>query len=291
LEFRKANTMLRIMPASIYPESIMGAKISALSLEKWERELVRNTLILYDIIEGKLIAIMGAYWLSQVRTAASTGVATKFLANSDANVLGVLGSGRFAEMQILAISAVRTLNQIKVYSRNEAKRIRFCETIRSNTNLEIVSVNTPKEVVRGSDILVTITDSADPVFEGKWVELGTHINAVGSNNPTHRELDSDLVVRSKVIVDSREQALKEAGDLIIPIQEGVFDVDNIYAELGQVVAGVKLGRCNASEITLFKSCGIAIEDIVVAGVVYDLAKKNNFGTEIDFGPVDATSVT
>jgi ornithine cyclodeaminase/alanine dehydrogenase-like protein (mu-crystallin family) len=157
----------------------------------------------------------------------------------------------------------------------------FCEEIHKKTGIEAIPVNKPEEAVSGSDIIITATTSKNPVFKGEWLEKGVHINAIGSHTPETRELDETTIKKSKIIVDSKEATLKEAGDLIIPIKKGIISSNAIYAELGELIAGKKLGRESKDEITVFKSVGLAIQDISTAKLVYEKAVKENIGKTIE----------
>jgi ornithine cyclodeaminase/alanine dehydrogenase-like protein (mu-crystallin family) len=156
----------------------------------------------------------------------------------------------------------------------------FAEEMNAATDIEVVAVDDPKAAVAGCDVVSTTTSSPTPVFEGKWLEEGTHVNAIGSHAPEVQELDSDTVARARVVVDSKEAVLAEAGDLIIPIKEGRFSADHIYAELGQLITGEKKGRSSDTEITLYKSVGLALQDSAAAVKAYELAKKKGIGTEV-----------
>jgi len=237
---------------------------------------------LYDSVNGSLLCLMGGSHLTAMRTAGVCGVASKYLAREDSEVLGLFGAGVEAQTQVLAIHQARPLKKIKVFDPVPGKAATFAQEIAAETGIEVSAVSDPKEAVVGCDIVSTTTSSKTPVFQGAWLEDGTHVNAIGSHSPDVRELDGDTVARTKIVVDSREAVLAEAGDFIVPIKEGRISKDHIYAELGELIVGKKEGRISANEITLFKSVGLALQDAAAAAVTYQLAKKKGIGTEVIF---------
>jgi alanine dehydrogenase len=239
-------------------------------------------VLLYDPTNGSLLALMGGNHLTAMRTAAVCGVATKYLARRDAEVLGLFGAGVEGRSQVLAIHEVRPLKKVKVFDPVPGKATALAEEMATTIGIEISAVDDPKEAVTDCDIVSATTNSATPVFEGRWLQGGTHINAIGSHAPDVQELDSDTVARAKVVVDSREAVLAEAGDFIVPIKEGRFSEDHLYAELGELITGTKPGRSSSSEITLFKSVGLALQDAAAAARTYRLAKEKGVGTEVAF---------
>jgi ornithine cyclodeaminase/alanine dehydrogenase-like protein (mu-crystallin family) len=219
-------------------------------------------VLLFDSATGKPLAMIDANHLGQIRTGAASGVATDLLARPDAHVLGVIGAGFQARTQVEAIRAVRDIREVRVWSRGEANRQRFAEATNSRATA------TAEEAVRGADIIVTATYAKDPVLESSWVEPGTHINAIGSNNPTRRELPADLIARASLIaVDALEQARIESGDLILAWTEQDWCSPRLV-EMSRVAAGLA-GRTSPSEITIFKSNGLGIQDIAAAGYVWE----------------------
>jgi len=230
---------------------------------------------------GEPMAIMEAAYLTALRTGAASGVATKYLARKESKRAGVIGTGMQAKFQLEALATVRELNSASVYSPNPEHRTRFAEEAGRKLGIEITPTNSATQVVETADILVTATSAREPVVEGARLREGVHINGVGSHNPQARELDSMVVKRAKVVVDSREAALSEAGDLLIPIAEGGFFPRDIYAELGEIVTGAKPGRERPDEITLFKSVGLAIQDVAVAKAAYDKARIRGVGLQFE----------
>lgn len=239
-------------------------------------------LVLSDPRSGAPLAVMDASYLTAMRTGAVSGVATKHLARPDAKRVGIFGAGVQAQTQLSAIACVRKLEGAWVYDTDAAKVKSYADQMTKTLGLPVVAVKTPREAIEGMDIIVTASSAAEPIFDGAWLEPGQHINGIGSHAPHTRELDTRTIVRSKVFADSIDACLVEAGDLLIPIKEGAIQKDHIRASLGDVVAGMKPGRESASEITLFKSVGLALQDASTAHMVYQAALKQKAGVEFAF---------
>jgi ornithine cyclodeaminase/alanine dehydrogenase-like protein (mu-crystallin family) len=237
-------------------------------------------VLLFETTTGALRAILAANHLTGIRTGAATAVAAKYLAREDASVLGIFGTGVQARHQVAALMEVRPLRLVKVFNLDRAKASAFANQIENDIGAQVRVADSPQSTVAGSDLVVTATSSLEPVFSGDWLEEGTHVSGVGANSPTKRELDGTSFQRSKVVVDFRQQTLEEAGDLQAAIRTGAIAADGIHAELGEVVTGRKEGRSNSREITLFKSVGVAVEDIAVAAFVYQRAKATGLGTSV-----------
>jgi ornithine cyclodeaminase/alanine dehydrogenase-like protein (mu-crystallin family) len=245
---------------------------------------VRFAVLLYSGDDGRLLAIIEADWLGQMRTGAASGLATRYMARPDADTLALIGSGGQARTQLLAISAVRPLTRVAVYGRDSERREQFCAEMAARTGLSVVPVESAEEAVRAAAIVVTATTAREPVVLGEWLPAGAHVNAMGSNWHNRREIDDVAVERSAVVaVDALDQARIEAGDLLIPAAHGRFDFARAV-ELGHVVAGETPGRTAPDDITLFNSLGIALEDIAVAGHVYAIAHEQGRGDEINLLP-------
>jgi alanine dehydrogenase len=237
-------------------------------------------LLLFEMKTGALRAVIAANYLTGIRTGAASGVAAKYLAREDADVLGIFGAGIQARHQVAAILAVRQVRLVKVFDRDHIKATAFARWISTEFGLEAQATESTKEVVTGSRLVVAATTSREPVFSGEWLEPGTHLSGVGANTPVKRELDTTCFRRSKIVVDSRDQALKEAGDLREALSSGTITADQVHAELGEVITGRKVGRSSGSEITLFKSVGIAVEDIATAAYVYEQAIAKDLGARL-----------
>jgi len=242
---------------------------------------IQGTILLLDAKNGSLLAILDGGHVTAMRTAAASGVATKYMARQDVEQVGIFGAGIQGETHLLAMCEVSKISRALVFDVSKQKADAFSKKMKKEVDVEISVANSEREVIKDSDIIVTVTTSRQPVFKGEWLESGCHINGVGSHHgPGIREVDATTVKRSLVVVDSREACLKEAGDLIDPIAEGVISQEHIYAELGEVVAGKKKGRMKDGDITFFKSVGLALEDVSTALRTYDLAQKRGVGKNV-----------
>ncbi len=241
-----------------------------------------GVLLLNDPATGRPLAVMDAGLLTAVRTGAVSGVATKYLARQAARAVGVLGAGVMAKWQLAAVSAVRPIESVAVYDRAPGRADAFAVEMGLRLSKKIVAVDHPRKAIEGRDVVVVATSATEPVFEGAWLEPGQHVNAIGSHAPSHRELDTAAIVRARVFPDHPEACLAEAGDLLIPIKEGAIGRDHLQAGLGEVIAGLKPGRQRDDEITLFKSVGLAIQDVATASLVYERAKARRVGVEFTF---------
>ena len=237
--------------------------------------------ILYKQGDG-LVAFIRSSRLGQTRTGAASGVATKYMARKDASRLGCFGTGHQAETQIVAVAQARKLESIHVYGRDAQKRNPFADRMSGLLGREVRPVETPAEAVKGRDIVITITSSQQPVFDGRLLEPGTHVNAAGANTRVHRELDEHAVTRCGVIAtDDIEGAKLECGDLDWPADKGMLAWEKVW-DLAHIVAGVMPGRRSDEEITLFESQGIGLEDAAAAALVYERAKERGIGTALPF---------
>jgi len=237
-------------------------------------------VLLQDPATGDVICIMDGGYLTAVRTGAVSGVATKYLAREDkGQVAGIFGAGVQAKMQLWAVAVARDLKKAYVYDISDEAVGKFSSEMSGKLNLEVIRAKSPDEVLAQCDIICTATSSPTPIFNGAKVKEGTHINGIGSHTPNARELDTNIVMRSKFIADSYEACLKEAGDIMIPIKEGAITEKHMHAELGEIVTGKKPAREIQSEITLFKSNGLAIQDVATAKLIYDKAVEAGIGTQ------------
>lgn len=231
-----------------------------------------GAVLLHSGDTGELLAMVNASAVTAIRTAAVSAVATKLLAREDASTLAVIGSGVQARGHIQSIPLVRGIRDIRVFSRNRTQA----------ESLGVTLAASVESAVRDADIVVTATSSKEPVLLRNWIAPGTHINAVGSSVSTSRELDSAAVAASSLFVDRRESTVNESGDYLFAFREGAIDEDHIRAEIGEVLIGTANGRTSAHEITLFKSLGLAIEDLASAAFLYEKARRLGAGTTIDF---------
>lgn len=228
------------------------------------------TVLLYAA-DGRPLASIEANALGQIRTGAASGVATRRLARPDAAVVGLIGSGFQAETQLQAVAKVRRVREVRVFSRSAERRKQFAAGMAASLGLSVTAVETAERAIRGCDIAITATNARDPVLLGEWLEPGMHINAIGSNHARRRELDAAAVNRaSRIVADSVEQSKIESGELIAAFEQHPDGWERV-AELADVVSGKAPGRQTQDDITLFKSNGVALEDIAVGGYVYQQA--------------------
>lgn len=269
------KSYLHYMAAADSAAGYMGMKIYTTS-----RHGLRFLVPLFDANTGDSLALIEADYLGQVRTGAASGVATKFLARENAATVGIIGTGSQAKTQLEAIAAVRKINEIRAYGRDQARRENFASEMSSRLKSRVVPADSAERAARDAEIVVTATTSTRPVLEGKWLAPGAHINAIGANFPQKRELDDEAIRRCDLIaVDSREQSKMEAGDLIDTLRGDDSGWGRVL-ELSEIIAGKAKGRTNANEITLFKSSGVASEDVAVAGRIYELALERHIGRQI-----------
>jgi len=275
---RLPKAALHILQGAVPSANVLGYKAYTSS-----REGVRFLVYAFNAERGNLDVVVEANHLGMTRTGAAGGVAAKWLARPDAKVAGVFGSGWQAQGQIEALAHVRKLERVKVFSRNAQKLAKFCQQMRARLSIEVVPAASAEETVKGSDIVVTITTSATPVFSGEWVGPGTHINAAGSNSLLRREIDEETVRKCHVVtVDSRPSAMKEAGDLLPALEKGRLH-SGALTEIGEVIAGTRPGRTSAEQITLFESQGMAMQDLIIAAELAKLARAQGVGQEVDIG--------
>lgn len=273
------------MPAYIKAMGALGTKVVSIYSDnpsKYSLPTTLGVILLNNPHNGEPLAIMDGTFLTAMRTGGVSGVATRYLARKNARTVGIIGTGAQGRTQIMAVSRVRSIEQVKAYDIAPERCKAFCQEVSEKIKVQATCVGRPEDAVKGSDIVITSSSSKVPVLNGEWLDEGTHVNAIGSHTPDSRELDVKAIQRSKLIVDSREAALKEAGDIMIPISQGIINADHIYADLGEVVSGKKIGRENDDEITIFKSQGLALQDLSTAIKVYENAKRKGVGRDISF---------
>jgi ornithine cyclodeaminase/alanine dehydrogenase len=267
----------RIMAAVVPDMGGFGLKTLTGTPGKRKPDRTYFAMLYFDVSTGALLAVIPATHITGIRTGAASGVATKYLARKDARTVGLFGAGFQGRNQIRAVREVREIERVKIFDVVREPAEKLAEELRAEGVEASVSAS-PEETVRGSDIVASATTAQEPPIRGEWLEPGCHVNAVGANAPTKREVDDEAFRRARVVVDFEEQVLQEAGDLIAARGSGAL---TIHAELGDVVTGKKTGRATDDEITLFKSVGVAIEDVAVAAFVYREAKKKKLGSELD----------
>jgi alanine dehydrogenase len=243
----------------------------------------QGAVVLIDGEHGSPLALMDAASITAIRTAAVSAVATRLLARRDARTLVLLGSGVQARTHMDAMLAVHPFERIVVWSRRPEHASAFVQERAVKTRARVEVGDSAEAAVRDGDVICTVTASNEPVLRGRWLRRGTHLNVVGSSLPNVREVDTDAVRMSRVFVDRIESAVNEAGDLIIPMREGAFSERDIAGEVGQILTGSISGRGADDEITMFKSLGLAIEDLASAHFLYGAAKGAKRGTWVDFG--------
>ena len=270
--------VLHNMSASFPAAQALGIKAYA-SVAGTTRFLVA----LWDSETGELKALMEGNRLGQLRTGAASGVATRHLARADARVACVIGTGWQARSQLEAICAVRPIAEARAFSRDPERRRAFCDDMSRQIGIEVRPSESAEEAVRGSEVIVTMTSSREPVLLGQWLEPGMHVNAAGSNWANRQELDVEAVRRADVVLaDQVEGAKLESGDLVAAVAAGAIGWEAV-GELGDVVAGKIPGRTNAEQITLFESQGLAVQDTAAAAYVYAEARRQGVGREVAFG--------
>ena len=239
-------------------------------------------VLLFSGDTGEPLALMNASAITAIRTAAVSGVATRALAREDASDLIIFGAGVQARSHLTAISCVRPVKRARVISRNPDHARKFVIDLQEHFDFPISCVDSGFDAMAGADLIVTATTAREPVVRREWIAPGTHINAIGTYSPRAREIDSATMAAASIFVDRRESALNEAGDYLIAAQEGAIGPDNIRAELGEVLIGAAAGRTSRDEITLFKSLGLAVEDLAAAAYLYQKAQQQNVGAWLDF---------
>ena len=271
-----------LMPAYVADPPQLGAKLVTVFGDNHRRGLPSHlaTILLLDPDTGALIALMDGRYITEARTAAVSAVSARHLARADASTLAILGTGVQARSHLEALAAVRPIRDVRVWSPTPASRERFVAEMSGHVPAAITAAVSAEAAVRGADIIVLVTSSPSPVVEAAWVAAGAHVISVGACRPDQREMDPALVARARLVVDSRAAALVESGDVVLGLAEGRFDVDHVAGELGDVVRGALAGRTSADEITIFKSLGMAVEDVVAADLVYRRALESGAGTDL-----------
>lgn len=270
------------MPAYIAGESISTVKVVSVYRDNPALDLptVIASVLVLDAETGVPLALMDGTMLTAMRTGAASGLATDLLALPHASILGVIGAGAQARTQIEAVCAVRPISEIRIYSLSDTAKI--AHELRGRVAANVIVATSAHQALEGAQIIVTATNSKTPVVQRVHVAPGTHINGIGSFTPEMQEIAAEVVRDAKIVVDHRPSAWAEAGDLVIPRLQGMIQESSVYAEIGEIAAGVKPGRTSNDEITFFKSVGNAVQDAVTAAHVLKVAEERNLGTEVDF---------
>jgi ornithine cyclodeaminase len=279
LELGEQKSFFGVMPASLSDPPAVGTKLVTVFAANHARGLPSHlaTIVLLDPGTGALIAILDGRYITEARTAAVSAVAVDALARPDAGILAILGSGVQARSHLEALRCVRRLREVRVWSPTAAHRSAFAREMESTAGVPIVSADTPALAVRGADLIVAATASTAALIDANEVSDGTHICAVGACRPTHREIGSALVGRARVFVDSRIGALAEAGDIVLALKEGIIGQDHVAGEIGELLSGRVEGRQADAQVTLFKSLGMAVEDVAAAHLALTRARAHGRG--------------
>lgn len=276
---------LGMMPSYLGDFKAMGLKVVSVfpSNHGTEYDSHQGAVLLFETEHGRLLAIVDASEITAIRTAATTAVATRLLARADAGDLAILGSGVQARTHLEAMLLARAIRRVRVWSRNPDHARHFAEQAAQRHGVKVEPMATAQAAVTGADIICTTTAAPEPVLLGEWIAPGTHINAVGSSVAFTRELDTAAVAKARLFVDRRELTINEAGDFLFAKKEGAIGDDHIQGEIGDILLGKLAGRGLPDEITLFKSLGLAVEDLAAAHHVYHKALEKGMGTALELG--------
>ncbi len=268
------RSFFALMPALYRAQGVLGAKLVTVVPANAARGLHTHlaAISLFDPETGELLAVLDGRYITEARTAAASAVSARYLAREDARVLAILGSGVQAASHFDLLPCARAFREVRVWSPTRENLLRFVER-RPGAS----AAGSAEEAVRGADVVVVATSSVTPAICAGWVTDGAHVIAIGACRPSQREVDAALVARSVLVVDSRAAALQESGDVVQGIEEGSFAAEHIRAELGEIAGGQAVGRRTAVEVTLFKSLGLAVEDVAAAGLAYRRARERGLG--------------
>ncbi len=288
IDIPESNGTTAILPSHMPKMGVFGVKLVSTFFDnpKLNLPVVNGVIVLQDGKTGEVLAIMDGNLPTAIKTGAATGVATDALARRDARSAGLIGTGYQASRQLEAICEVRPgIAEIRVFDVDGRRSQTFAGDMRgflSRFPARVVPVESSEQAVRGADIIITVTTSTTPVFDGKWVADGAHINAVGSFTPEMQEIDETTVKKaSKIVTDTREVALELAGDLIQPMRKGIVSQDVIYGEVGDILSGKKRGREREEEVTIFESIGLSALDVAVAKTIYENALAKGLGRQVE----------
>jgi alanine dehydrogenase len=282
VEMSRYGGNLLVMPAYLSGSNALATKLVTTHLDNHKSGLptVIGTIILTDPENGRPLAILDGTYLTAIRTGAAGAVGAKYLSRENASTATIAGTGVQGRAQILCLAEVRKIRKVFACDVDPERRRRFVEEMKKRVHSDFVAVDNLENAVRESDIVVTATTSSEPVIKGQWLSPGCHVTAIGSHTPSARELDEEVMKRaSKIVLDTWDA--KTVGDLAYPISTGVLSEDDIYSDIGTIVAGRKQGRASAGEITVFKSVGTAVADVSSAFRTYQLARLKGIGSSID----------
>jgi ornithine cyclodeaminase/alanine dehydrogenase-like protein (mu-crystallin family) len=288
LPIPNSEALSLFMPAFVSSQAgnALAIKVVSLFPTNPQRGLayIQAAVLVFDVQTGRAMALLEGSSLTAIRTGAAGGAAIDLLSRADSKVAAIFGAGAQGRTQLEAACTARKIETAFIFDADVGKAISFAEEMRGKDLItkDIRVASNAKEAIENADIICTATTATKPVFDNKDLKAGTHISAVGSYTAEMQEVPAETIRRAKVVVDSRSASLEEAGDLIQPIRAGLFDESHIYAELGEIVLGQKVGRQSQDEITYFKSVGIAVQDAMAAQVTLNNARKMSIGKEVDF---------
>jgi alanine dehydrogenase len=279
IEIGLQKAFFGVMPAFMPDPPTLGTKVVSVFPSNTAVGLPTHlaTIVLLDSMTGELLSVVDGRFITEARTAAVSALSVKLLGRRDASRLAIIGSGVQARSHLEAIGLVRDLSEVRVWSPNADNRAAFAREMQPRSSALIMTTKSAQDAVDGADLVVLATASRDPVVRNEWIAAGAHVCAVGACRPDQREMDTALVARSRLFVDSRTGALAEAGDVVLPIEEGAFGETHIAGELGEVASGAVAGRTSPAEVTVFKSLGMAVEDIAAAHLAYVKAAERGLG--------------
>jgi alanine dehydrogenase len=271
------------MPGFLSEDQALGMKVVTYFQENSKQGLpaILATIMLFSAATGEMIATMDGSYITAIRTACASALATKLLANPETPVLGILGAGVQARAHIQALNRVRKIEKIKLYSPSGTSAAAVQKELTPQVDAAIEVAQSAEAVVRGADIVVTTTTAKEPILKVEWLKAGAHINAVGSHRPDLREIDGPTLTRATIVVDSRDAIMVECGDILLALKEKSIGENHIHGEIGEVLAKIKPGRTRRDELTLYKSVGIAIQDVAAANLVYRKALEKGIGTNVE----------
>ncbi|MEJ2266603.1 MAG: hypothetical protein P8X95_24415 [Anaerolineales bacterium] len=283
LQVPKHNGVTLFMPGYLGGDDQMAVKVVSVFNDNPAKglPLIHALVVVVDAETGAPAAVMDGTYLTALRTGAASGAATELLARQDSHTAAIFGAGAQARTQLEAVQAVRPIQEAWVFDLNPKQAKEYAAEMSQVLSLKIRVAGSPSEALRHADVICTATTSTTPVFDNADLKPGAHINAVGAYTPEMQEIPAETVQRSKIIIDHHQASMAEAGDLLIPLSQGLISADDIHAELGEIAAGLKPGRETPEEITFFKSVGVAVQDVAAANAVLEAARKMNLGTEID----------
>jgi alanine dehydrogenase, Archaeoglobus fulgidus type len=282
--YKKFRGDLRIMPCFVRGLNESGVKNVNVHPDNPRKHSLPTVMAMIELVDPKTgfpVSVMDGTWITDMRTGAAAGVATKYLARDNSEVLGLVGAGVQAATGLEAIMEVMDIKEVKVSCRTCETRDLFAQRASEKYGIPVKSVDTIKEAVQNADILLTTTPAREPVVKSKWISPGTHINAMGADAPGKQELDSHILQKSKIIIDCWDQA-SHSGEINIPVQEGIVRQRDIHGKIGDVIVGSIPGRTSDEEITVFDSTGLAVQDIVTAWNVYEKALQKGVGQRMNF---------